>query len=83
MSRCGLPCGVFQKPARAHDWALLLALSQLSSEKFCKAEHQCLHRSTAEQGQGLLVLYLHTNKAEGVEEKRTRDLVKWQQRGRC
>jgi hypothetical protein len=29
------------------------------------------------------VLYLHTNKAEGVEEKRTRDLVKWQQRGRC
>jgi hypothetical protein len=55
MNRCGLPCGVFQKPVRAHDWALLL-LCQLSSEKFCKAEHQCLHRSTAEQGQELLVL---------------------------
>jgi hypothetical protein len=51
---CGSPCGVLQKLVPAHDWALLL-LSQLSSVGFCKGGHQCLHKSTAEQGQGLLV----------------------------
>jgi hypothetical protein len=82
---CGSPCGVLQKlvPAHEHDWDLLL--SQLSSVRFCKGGHQCLHRSKAGQGQGLLVHAgagdsHYTNKEEG-DEKRTRGLVRWQHNG--